>query len=75
MTKLIAGTGNYVYEVVRPWGELPDGMDLGGVSHVGVDSHDRVYAFQRKDPPVVISTVMGSTWVRGAPACSLTPTA
>ena len=54
MTKLIAGTGNYVYEVVRPWGELPPGMEFGGVSHVGVDSQDRVYAFQRKDPPIVI---------------------
>ena len=54
MTKLIAGTGKYVYEVVRPWGELPPGMELGGVSHVAVDSQDRVYAFQRKDPPIVI---------------------
>ncbi len=54
MTKLMAGSGNYVYEVVRPFGELPAGMEFGSVSHVGVDSHDRVYAFQRKDPPIVI---------------------
>lgn len=54
MPKLMAGSGNYVYEVVRPFGELPAGMEFGSVSHVGVDSHDRVYAFQRKDPPIVI---------------------
>ncbi len=54
MTKLIAGTGDYVYEVIRPWGELPAGMEFGIVSHVAVDSQDRVYAFQRQDPPIVV---------------------
>ena len=54
MTKLIAGTGDFVYEVIRPWGELPAGMEFGSVSHVAVDSRDRVYAFQRKDPPVIV---------------------
>ena len=54
MTKLITGSGNHVYEVIRPWGELPSGMEFGSVSHVAVDAQDRVYAFQRKDPPVVV---------------------
>ena len=54
MTKLITGSGNYLYEIIRPWGELPPGMEFGSVSHVAVDSQDRVYAFQRKDPPVVV---------------------
>jgi peptidylglycine monooxygenase len=54
MTKLIAGTGKYVYEVIRPWGDLPAGMEFGMISHVAVDARDRVYAFQRKDPPVLV---------------------
>ena len=33
-----------------PWGTLPEGWSLGLVSHVAVDSKDRVYFCQRKDP-------------------------
>ena len=53
-TGLVVGTGDFVYEVVRPWGVLPPGWDLGLVSHVAVDSKDRVYFYQRKDPPVLV---------------------
>ncbi len=48
------GQGQFTYEVVEGWGNLPDGMTFGPVSSVAVDSQDRVYAFQRKDPAVVI---------------------
>jgi peptidylglycine monooxygenase len=53
-TGLVVGTGDYVYEVVRPWGDLPDGLRFGPVSHVAVDSRDRVYAYQRQDPPMLV---------------------
>lgn len=53
-TGLVVGTGAYVYEVVRPWGRLPDGWTFGVISHVAVDSKDRVYVYQRKDPPMVV---------------------
>jgi peptidylglycine monooxygenase len=53
-TGLIVGTGDFVYEVVRPCGVLPGGWSLGVVSHVAVDSKDRVYFYQRKDPPVLV---------------------
>ena len=33
---------------------LPTGWTFGAVSAVAVDSQDRVYAFQRKDPPVLV---------------------
>jgi sugar lactone lactonase YvrE len=33
---------------------MPPGESLGVVSRVATDSHDRVYVFQRKDPPVVV---------------------
>ena len=54
MTKLIFGTGQYKYRVEDPFGILPTGMTWGNVSHVAVDSSDRVYAFQRKDPPIIV---------------------
>ena len=50
----IVGSGSYTYELVENWATLPTGWTFGGVSAVATDSQDRVYAFQRKDPPVVI---------------------
>jgi hypothetical protein len=54
VTNLVVGTGAYVYDVVRPWGLLPAGHTFGLISHVAVDSKDRVYFYQRKDPPIVV---------------------
>ena len=48
------GAGKYQYEVIETWGTLPSGWSFGPVSAVAVDSQDRVYAFQRKDPPVLV---------------------
>ncbi|MGE0824336.1 MAG: peptidyl-alpha-hydroxyglycine alpha-amidating lyase family protein [Candidatus Binatia bacterium] len=48
------GQGQYEYEVVERWGTLPTGWTFGAVSAIAVDSQDRVYAFQRKDPPVLV---------------------
>lgn len=48
------GQGQYEYEVVERWGALPTGWTFGAVSAVAVDAQDRVYAFQRKDPPVLV---------------------
>ena len=42
------------YAVERPWGTLPDGIDLVALSQLAVDSLGRVYAFQRHDPPVIV---------------------
>jgi DNA-binding beta-propeller fold protein YncE len=53
-TGLVVGTGDFLYDVVRPWGVLPAGWSLGLVSHVAVDSKDRVYFYQRKDPPILV---------------------
>ena len=54
MAKLITGSGKHTYEVIRPWGQLPHGLQFAGVSRVAVDSQDRVYMYQRGDPPVLI---------------------
>jgi DNA-binding beta-propeller fold protein YncE len=48
------GAGKYTYELIRDFFKLPEGQSFGLVSRVAADSQDRVYVFQRKDPPVVV---------------------
>ena len=48
------GTGAYRYELIRDFCKLPAGQTFGLVSRVAADAQDRIYVFQRKDPPVVI---------------------
>jgi len=48
------GSGRYAYEMREDWARLPAGWTFGGVSAVATDSLNRVYAFQRKDPPIVV---------------------
>ncbi|HYZ42294.1 MAG TPA: hypothetical protein VE687_16985, partial [Stellaceae bacterium] len=48
------GTGEYTYELIRDFAKLPDGQSFGLVSRVAADAQDRIYVFQRKDPPVVV---------------------
>jgi peptidylglycine monooxygenase len=53
-TNVVVGGGDYVYDVLRPWGTLPTGWTFGLISHVAVDSRDQVYFYQRKDPPILV---------------------
>src|SRR5262249_9536267 len=46
--------GDYRYELIENWARLPASEKLGNASAVAADSDDRVYVFQRKDPPVVV---------------------
>jgi DNA-binding beta-propeller fold protein YncE len=48
------GTGEYRYELIPDFCKLPPGQTFGLVSRVAADAQDRVYVFQRKDPPVVV---------------------
>src|SRR5947209_20179592 len=48
------GTGKYTYEVIRDFFKLPAGQSFGMISRVAADDQDRIYVFQRKDPPVVV---------------------
>jgi DNA-binding beta-propeller fold protein YncE len=54
MTELVVGSGAFRYRWISGWGRLPDGMTLGDVPGVAVDSKDRLFAFQRGEPPVVV---------------------
>ena len=63
------GTGKYSYTAILDWAKLPPGETFGTVSAVATDSQDRVYAFQRKDPPVMVFDREGnllSSWGNGA---------
>ena len=62
------GTGKYTYTLIEDWAKLPQGESFGMVSAVATDSQDRVYAFQRKDPPVLMFDRDGnllSSWGTG----------
>src|SRR5262249_4849692 len=48
------GTGEYKYELIRDFCKLSAGQSFGLVSRVAADAQDRIYVFQRKDPPVVV---------------------
>ncbi len=68
MTRAIVGTGEHVYQVIHPFGTVPEGVNFGHVSHVATDSADRVYAFQRRDPPVLVFDSQGdflTSWGSG----------
>ena len=63
------GTGKYTYSVIEGWAKLPPGESFGMVSGIATDSQDQVYAFQRKDPPVMVFDSTGnflSSWGNGA---------
>jgi hypothetical protein len=42
------------YELIRDFLKPPSDQPLGIVSRVATDSQDRVYVFQRKNPPVMV---------------------
>jgi hypothetical protein len=51
---MIVGEGNYRYEVVEGWEQLPNGWSHGDVAGVATDSQDRVYVFNRSEHPVIV---------------------
>ena len=63
------GTGTHTYTLIEDWAKLPPGESFAMVSAMATDSQDRVYAFQRKDPPVLVFDREGnflSSWGNGA---------
>ena len=52
------GTGNYVYEIVNEWGNLPGGS-MYDVAGIGVDNRNNVYLFNRGDQPVIVLDSQG----------------
>ena len=63
------GTGKHTYELIQDFPKLPAGNSFGMVSSVATDSQDRLYVFQRKDPPVMVFDRRGNylrSWGIGA---------
>jgi hypothetical protein len=52
--KEIFGQGNYRYELVEGWEQLPAGWSHGDVASVATDSQDRVYVFNRSEHPCIV---------------------
>ena len=50
----LVSTDKHDYELLQDWGRLPEEWTFGVVSSVATDSQDRVYVYQRKDPPIVV---------------------
>src|SRR3954447_20524987 len=65
---VVLGSGEHRYRVVENWPKLPDGWNLTDVAAVGVDSKDRIYAFNRGEHPIVVLNRDGSfvrSWGEG----------
>ena len=63
------GAEKLTFELVQDFPKLPDGETFDIVSTVATDSQDRLYVFQRKDPPVVVFDRDGNyldAWGHGA---------
>lgn len=66
---LLVGNGKYIYSVIQEWAKLPKGETFGALTDVATDSRDRVYVFQRKDPPILVFDRDGhylGSWGNGA---------
>lgn len=66
--KTILGSGEYQYEEVIDWAQLPDGWSFVDAVDVVVDNQDRVYVFNRGGHPVIVFEQDGSfvtSWGEG----------
>ena len=53
------GSGEYIYEIDRDWGKLPEGYEFNQVAGVAVDKQDNVYLFNRSDHQVMVFNKTG----------------
>ena len=52
--------GEYIYESVPGWAPLPEGWEWNHVVGVGVDSKDRIFAYNRSNHPMIVLDKEGS---------------
>ncbi len=65
---MIIEAGERQYELVRGWGDLPDGWVWGQVGAVAVDSEDQVHVFTRNEHPYMVFDKSGKlldSWGEG----------
>jgi DNA-binding beta-propeller fold protein YncE len=64
----VVGSGDFRYEVVEGWEQLPAGWQHKDVAGVATDSKDRVYLITRADPRVIVYEADGTfvaSWAEG----------
>lgn len=62
------GSGEFTYEVVPGWGQLPPGWRFKEIGSVGVDRSDNVYVFNRGGHPMLVFDRAGTflrSWGEG----------
>jgi DNA-binding beta-propeller fold protein YncE len=62
------GSGEFCYDALAQWEELPAGWTFGEVVGVATDSKDRVYVFNRGEHPVIVFDQEGkflTSWGEG----------
>ena len=52
--RTVVGSGEFTFELVDGWEQLPSGWTHGDVAGVATDSKDRVYVFNRSEHPVIV---------------------
>ncbi len=57
---MVLGQGDFKYEAVEGWGNLPEGWVFSLVSDAAVDSQGRIYAFTRGKHPVIVFDKAGN---------------
>jgi len=65
---MYVGQGDFLYEVVEGWGQLPEGWELRDVGDIAVDSKDRVYVLNRGGHPIIMFDRFGNficSWGEG----------
>lgn len=65
---MIVGSGDFTYEAIGAWGELPEGYEIGDVGGIGIDEKDNVYIFNRSKHPMLIFSQEGkllNSWGEG----------
>ena len=67
------GSGQWTFEVNENWAKVPEEITLGDCAAVGVDRHNRVYAFNRGEHPVGCSMPRAICCAPGARAFRRAP--
>jgi DNA-binding beta-propeller fold protein YncE len=68
MKTMQCGSGNFVYEYIERWGNLPEGWEFGDSPGLAVDSENRLFVFNRSTNPVIVLDDQGNfakSWGHG----------
>lgn len=63
-TSYQTGSGDFQFDVIERWGDLPDGWTLADTAGVAVDSVDNLYILHRSDAHPVIVLDSAGRFVR-----------